>query len=163
MIRPHLGVPAAARALASARAALFANDQQIVRRLNDAQSRLRDANDQLCSGLHSDAHALLCGDSHVPSDSHVIAVMLDALRSGATERELHTGGLATLQEIRGAVHRALLDDQPASEERRQLAIEAGELGRRVVDALTGAGWTEAEARSANVHDLAQGRGHHVPC
>jgi hypothetical protein len=163
MTSQPLAVPAAAPALATELAALFTHDQELAHRLNDAQSRLRDANDQLCSGPHSDAHALLYDDSHVPSDSHVIAVMLDALRSGATERQLHTAALATLQEIRWAVHRAFLDYQFASEERRELAVEAGELGGRLVDALTAAGWTEPDARSANVHDLAEARGHHVPC
>jgi hypothetical protein len=162
MTSAHLAVPAALRALASDLSALFTNDQEIAHRLNDAQSRLRDANDQLWSGLHPDAHALLYDDTPAPSDSHVTAVILDALHGGANERQLPTAVLATLQEIHSAVHRAFVDYQSASEERRQLAIETGELGRRLVDALTAAGWTEAQARSANVHDLAEGRGHHVP-
>ena len=45
-------VPVGARRLASRLAALFVSDSEIVVRLNDAQHRLRQANDQLWSGLH---------------------------------------------------------------------------------------------------------------
>jgi hypothetical protein len=169
MTSQHPAVPAAARALASDLAALFTNDQEIAYRLNDAQTRLHSANERLWSGLHPDAHAMLYDETHavrapdVRSHSQVIAVMLDQLRGGANELQLRTAVLTTVVEIHSAVHRAFVDYQFASEERRQLAIEAGELGRRLVDALTTAGWTEPEARSANVHNLAEDRGHHVPC
>ena len=169
MTSQHLAVPSTARALARDLAALFTEDQELAHRLNDAQTRLRDANERLWSGLHPDAHAMLYDDTHavrapdVRGHSQVIAVMLDQLRGGANELQLRTAVLTTVVEIHSAVHRAFVDYQFASEERRQLAVEAGELGGRLIDALTAAGWTEPEARSANVHDLAEGRGHHVPC
>lgn len=48
-------VPARARELAARLSALFERDVEIVRRLNDAKSRLRDANERLWSGLAPDA------------------------------------------------------------------------------------------------------------
>jgi site-specific recombinase XerD len=55
--------------------------------------------------------------------------------------------------------------QEAAENRRQLAAEIGEVIGRFVDELVDAGWSEAEARNANVHELAarvsKGRG--TPC
>ena len=36
-----------------------------------------------------------------------------------------------------------------------MAVDVGELIRELVDALTAAGWTEDEARDADVHELAR--------
>jgi hypothetical protein len=55
----ELTVPARARELAARLAALFERDVEIVGRLNDAQSRLRDANERLWSGLAPDAFGLV--------------------------------------------------------------------------------------------------------
>jgi hypothetical protein len=52
------------------------------------------------------------------------------------------------------IDRAFQDYQFASEERRQLAAEIGEVIRRFVDVLVAAGWSEEQARAANVHELA---------
>jgi hypothetical protein len=54
------------------------------------------------------------------------------------------------------VHRAFCAYQHASEQRRQLAVDVGELSQRLADALTNAGYRPEQARSANVHDLAAG-------
>ena len=54
----------------------------------------------------------------------------------------------------GKSTRAFIGYQTAAEERRQLAAEIGELIRQFVDALVTAGWTEVQARNANVHQLA---------
>ena len=43
-----------------------------------------------------------------------------------------------------------------SEQRRQLAVDVGELSQQLTDALTSIGCTAEQARSANVHQLATG-------
>ncbi len=162
-------VPAQARELAGRLAALFERDSQITKRLNDAHARLQSANVRLWSGLHPDALALLYDDTHaagIAADgqirSEVNAVMIDQLRNGADEQQLETAVLAVVQEIHWTINRAFLDHQTASEERRQLAVDVGELAQQLTDALTAAGWTEHEANNANAHDLAEGSGDHDP-
>ncbi|HSB98800.1 MAG TPA: hypothetical protein VLE45_02715, partial [Burkholderiaceae bacterium] len=54
------------------------------------------------------------------------------------------------------VHRAFCAYQQASEQRRQLAVDVGELSQQLTDALTAAGYHPEHARSANVHELAAG-------
>ncbi|MGP0033095.1 MAG: hypothetical protein ACLP4R_00710 [Solirubrobacteraceae bacterium] len=54
------------------------------------------------------------------------------------------------------IHRAFCAYQSACEQRRQLAVDVGELSARLTDALTAAGYSTEQARSANVHQLAQG-------
>ena len=61
--------------------------------------------------------------------------------------------LCALQEIHWAIHRGLCDYQSASEERRQLAVEVGELSRQLIDVLGVSGWSAEEARAADVHAL----------
>ncbi len=166
----HLAaIPAEARDLAVSLAALFERDHQITKRLNDAQSRLRSANQRLWSGLHPDALALLYEDSHVTGiaaggriRSEVSAAMIDQLRNGADHQQLETAVLAIVQETHWTIHRAFIDHQHASEERRQLALDVGELAHQLTDTLTAAGWTERQARNANVHDLANGTGDQDP-
>jgi hypothetical protein len=59
-----------------------------------------------------------------------------------------------LQQAPWMVDRPFHDYQFASEERRQLAAEIGEVIRRFVDVLVAAGWSEEQARAANVYELA---------
>jgi hypothetical protein len=54
------------------------------------------------------------------------------------------------------VHLAFCDYQQASEHRRQLAVDVGELSQQLADALATAGHPPERARSANVHELAAG-------
>jgi len=61
-----------------------------------------------------------------------------------------------LDDVHWQVHRAFCAYQSACEERRQLAIDVGELSWQLTDALTTAGYTAEQARSANVHQLAAG-------
>lgn len=62
--------------------------------------------------------------------------------------------LAAVQQVHWTVHVAFLSYQAAAEERRQLAADIGEVIRQFVDALVAAGWSEQQARNANVHELA---------
>ena len=109
-------VPAHARQLAAHLSALFDRDLEIVKRLNDAQHHLADANQQL------DARA-----------------SPDMLR---------------LPDLHWQIQRAFCAYQDAAEQRRQLAINVGEIAQQLTDALTTAGWTAQQARRANVHQLA---------
>jgi hypothetical protein len=54
------------------------------------------------------------------------------------------------------IHLAFCAYQRASEQRRQLAVDVGELSQQLADTLIAAGHTREQARSANVHELAAG-------
>jgi hypothetical protein len=135
-------VPARASEAAATLARLFEQDARLAELQNDAQHRLQGAAQRLWSGLHPDAVGLLYDDMH--------AVGIGEQSSVRGEPELTTVVLAVVQEIRWTIHRAFVDYQTASEERRQLAATIGEL----VEVLTDAGWSEHDARNANVHELA---------
>ena len=123
-------VPAHARGLAARLSALFEKDQRIVARLSSAQRRLRHANDRLRP------------------------VTPDAF--GPTEPGPGVAVLAALGEIHCQVHRAFCEYQSACEERRRLAVEVGELAAGLTDALCAAGFSQQDARRADVHQLARG-------
>jgi methyl-accepting chemotaxis protein len=59
-----------------------------------------------------------------------------------------------LTEIRRRIHHAFCAYQDAAEQRRQLAVDVGEIAQQLTDTLTQAGWTTRQARRANVHQLA---------
>jgi hypothetical protein len=52
------------------------------------------------------------------------------------------------------IHKAHCDYQQAAEDRRQLAADIGEITRTFLDELVAAGWSETEARDANIRELA---------
>ncbi|MDQ6776027.1 MAG: hypothetical protein M3071_07365 [Actinomycetota bacterium] len=141
-------VPVRARELAARLSALFDDDTRIAVRANDAQRRLRDANDRLWSGLAPDALGLIY-DGSAPAGYSQIARLIEA--GPASQTTL----LGVLQETHWTIHRAFCAYQSACEERRGLAAEVGETIREFLDALLAAGWTEDEARNANVHKLAR--------
>jgi type II secretory pathway component PulF len=90
-------------------------------------------------------------------DSEIVSVMNDAHQRliAANERpwlDPTVDRLATGEQIR----RALYAYQHAAEQRRQLAVDVGELSQQLADTLTAAGHTREQARSANVHQLATG-------
>lgn len=58
--------------------------------------------------------------------------------------------------IHHQIHRAFCAYQHASEQRRQIAVDVGELSQQLTDTLTAAGYSRQQARSANVHALAAG-------
>lgn len=144
--------PARARELAARLAVLFGRDVEIVERLNDAQRRVRDANERLWSGLSPDAFGLVYDGAAIAGQSQVVALVSDALRSGGPESE--TAVLGALQQIHWTIHRSFHGYQLACEERRQLAVEVGELAQQLTEVLCAAGWSEEDARTADVHELA---------
>jgi hypothetical protein len=56
------------------------------------------------------------------------------------------------------IHRAFCAYQDAAEQRRQLAVDVGELAQQLTDALATTGWTAEQARRADVHQLADRTG-----
>jgi hypothetical protein len=142
-------VPARARELAGAISALFTRDAAILARLNDAQQRLRRANERLWSGLHPDALGLLY-DGIAASGSSAIA----ALKSDG-QPDADTTMLTACQQAHWSIHRAFCDYQDASEQRRKLAIEVGELSQQLTETLRAAGWSTQNARQVDVHQLAR--------
>ena len=120
--------------------ALFESDVQLAERLNGAQRRLRHANDQLWSGLHPDAIGLVYDDARrVAGDvdtSTPAAWITDVLGGGRGRREAEIGLLAALQQTHCTISRAFAEYQAACEERRQLAVDVGELSAQPIAALS---------------------------
>lgn len=139
-------VPDRARTLAAQLDALFAQDAALARRLNTAQQRLQAANDQLWWGLHPDGLAAVYGEHPAAIDVAFAEHRSEVL--GAADP------LAAIQRVHWSIAGAFTAYQTAAEERRQLAADIGELIRQLVDALLAAGWSEQQARNANVHELA---------
>jgi hypothetical protein len=148
-------VSARARGLAAQLAALFEQDSQIAGQLNDAQRRLMAANARLWSGLHPDAVALLYDRAAPSPHSEIVALIGDA-RTVDGEAQAETAVLCVLQEIHWQLHRSFCQYQSVCEQRRQLAFDVGELAQRLTDALRATGWSEQDARSADVHQLSTG-------
>ena len=148
---------ARARELAAGLSVLFDSDRRLAERLNDAQSRLRRANDELWSGLHPDALGVVYDNAGPVAIGHGagrIAGQLIAGLGNGGQLDVEAVVLEALQQTHWTIHRAFCDYQAAAEERRQLAADVGEKIRRFVDELVAVGWTEEQARNANVHELA---------
>lgn len=139
-------VPERARTLAGRLAALFAADCEIVERLNEAQRRLRSANERLWSGLAPDAFGLAY-DGVAPVGSSQIARLITAAGP-------QTALLAGLQDAHWTIHSAFHAYQYACEQRRQLAVEVGELSVKLTETLCAAGWSKHDAECVDVHQLA---------
>ncbi len=142
-------VTSAGRLLAVKISQAFDQDQQLAIRLSDAHGRLLAANDRLWSGLRPEGLAAIYGD-HPQFE----AVQLEAAVHSDSEVLGSKDLLAAIQEVHWQIHDAHNDYQTAAEARRQLAADIGELIRQLVDELVAAGWSEQEARDANVHELA---------
>jgi hypothetical protein len=93
----------------------------------------------------------------VPTRARELASSLAGLfeRDGQLAERLNDA--QTRLEIHWTIHRAFLDHRDAYEQRRQLAVDVGELSQQLADTLTAAGWTEQQAHTANVNHLADGR------
>jgi hypothetical protein len=151
----ELTVPARARELAARLSALFERDVEIVGRLNDAQSRLRDANERLWLGLAPDAFGLVYDGAAPAGQSQIAELMSDARSAGGPDTD--TGVLGALQQIHWVIHRSFCAYQSACEERRQLAVDVGELSQQLTEVLCAAGFSADDARNADVHMLAGAR------
>jgi hypothetical protein len=138
-----------ARTLATELERLFDQDTELAHKLNDAHSRLRDENDRLWSGLHPGGLRAVSGD-HPASE----AAQLEATVHGRSEVLDTPDGLDAVQAVHWQIHQAHCDYQPIAAERRRLAAVAGEVIRAFLDEPMAAGWSEEEARTANVHELA---------
>jgi hypothetical protein len=62
------------------------------------------------------------------------------------------------QQIHSQIHRAFCAYRDAYEQRRQLAVDVGEISQQFTTALCAAGYTAHQAREANVHQLADTTG-----
>ena len=61
--------------------------------------------------------------------------------------------LREAQHAHRTIHRAFVAYQNAAERRRQLAAEIGELAGELMTTLVGAGWSQQDARDANIRSL----------
>jgi hypothetical protein len=141
-----------ARELAVQLARRLAQDAELAQRLCDAQQRLAQANDRLWWGIHPDGLAAVYAEHPAAIDVAFAENRSEVL--GAPDP------LAAVQQVHWSIHRAFIDYQTAAEERRALAEDTGESIREFVDALVAAGWTEQQARNADVHQLAHPPGRH---
>jgi hypothetical protein len=139
----------AARELAAQLARRFGRDGELAKRLADAQRRLERADDRPWWGLHPDGLAAVYGEH-----AGVVDMTLAEHRSGVLGAP---DPLAAAQQVQWRIGRAFRDYQTAAEERRQLASDTGETIRQFVDALAATGWSEQQARNANVHQLAMNK------
>lgn len=151
-------VSVGARELARRLSVLFESDVELVGRLNDAAQRLRCANDELWTGFHPDAAVVADEDGGRLVGGLIassIARRLIAGRGSGEERPNdETALVGALQRTHWVIHRAFCDYQSACEQRRQLAVDVGELSRQLICELASAGWSEQAARGADVHELA---------
>jgi hypothetical protein len=91
------------------------------------------------------------------ADQKIVVALGDAHRLlAAANDQLWTDPVVDRLSVHGQIHRAFCAYQHASEQRRQLAVDVGELSQQLTDALTAAGYHPEHARSANVHELAAG-------
>lgn len=91
------------------------------------------------------------------TDCEIVARLNDAHHRLARANDLlWSDRAADRLVVQERIHRAFCAYQQASEQRRQLAVDVGELSQQLTDALTSIGCTAEQARSANVHQLATG-------
>jgi hypothetical protein len=134
------------RLLADVLGALFEHDRQLAVALKDAQRRLLDANDRLTVGLSAGALSALFG----PAGPDLgLSARWPAVLDGGSP-------VTALEEVADAIRRAFVDYQHGAEERRQVAADVGEATVRLVDAMIASGFSEAQARRADVWALRDG-------
>jgi hypothetical protein len=151
-------VTARARELAGRLSVLFESAVELVRRVNDAAHRLRCANDGLWSGFHPEAVGVACEDGGRlmagPSTSSIARQLIAGRGSGGERPDVDMTLVEALEHTHWAIHHAFCDYQSACEQRRQLAVDVGELSDQLIAELASAGWREQAARGADVHELA---------
>jgi len=109
-------------------------------------------------GIPVPARALACQLAALfEKDQQIVLRLNDAHhRLAAANDRLWTDPELDPLGVHHEVHSAFWAYQQASEERRQLAVDVGELSQQLADALAAAGHPPEHARSANVHELAAG-------
>jgi hypothetical protein len=91
------------------------------------------------------------------ADQQIVVRLNDAHHQlAAANDRLWTRPAADPAGIHEQIRLAFWTYQHASEQRRQLAVDVGELSQQLTDTLTAAGYSRQQARSANVHALAAG-------
>jgi hypothetical protein len=139
-------IPEEARVIAARIAELFKRDQEITVALNQAQRELLDANDRLTSGLSAEALLAVYGPAGP-----------DLGLSGKKPPVLAAESpISALEEVAQAIRSAFYTYQRSWEQRRQLAFDVGEASAQLAQVLTAAGFSEKDARAADVHALAEG-------
>jgi hypothetical protein len=128
----------------------FAQDTELAGKLNDAHSRLKRANDRLWRGMHPDGVAVVYGERHATGNV--------AFAKNRSEVLAASDPLQAIQQIHWQIHKAHCDYQRVAEDRRRLAADIGEIIRTLLDELMAAGWSETEARDANIGALAGSHG-----
>ena len=139
-------VSPAARAAAARLAGLFARDQELAVALNEAHARLLDANDRLTSGLSAEALLGVYGPGG--PDLGLSGERPPVLRDEFPVR--------ALEQVAEAIRVAHNDYQRAGEDRRLLAFDVGDAAAELRRVLVGEGFSELEARRADVAALAEG-------
>jgi hypothetical protein len=91
------------------------------------------------------------------TDSEIVRALNDAHdRLAAANDRLWIDRAVDPIRVHEQIHQAFCAYQDASEQRRQLGFDVGELAQQLADTLTTAGYSPRQARSANVHELAAG-------
>jgi hypothetical protein len=90
------------------------------------------------------------------TDQEIVVRLNDAHHQLAAANDRWTWPAAGPVGIHEQIRRAFWTYQHASEQRRQLAVDVGELSQQLTDTLTSAGYSRQQARSANVDALAAG-------
>jgi hypothetical protein len=129
--------------LADVLAALFERDRQLAVALNSAQRRLLAANDRLTVAMPFGAVLGLGG-----ADLGVAGRRPPVLDAESP--------VEALGEVAQRIRRALGDYQHVAEQRREVAADVGEATVRLVDARIAAGFSDAQARRADVRALRHG-------
>jgi hypothetical protein len=109
-------------------------------------------------GIGAPARALACQlAALLQADQQIVLRLNDAHhRLAAANDRLWINPVLDPLGVHHDVHSAFSAYQQASEQRRQLAVDVGELSAWLTDALTAAGHSPEQARSASVHELAAG-------
>lgn len=133
-----------ARALPTQLERQFSRDAELAKRLANTRRRLERANDRPWKGRHPDGLAHVYCEHPAVVDTAFAETRSEAL--GADDP------LAAVQQVHRSARKAFIDYQAAAEERRQLAADTGETIGEFLDELMAAGWSEEQARNANVHE-----------
>ena len=128
-----------ARQLARELELRFAQDTELACELNDADDRLKRANDRPWRGMHPDGIAAVYGERAMAGNADFAKNRSEVL--GAPDQ------LQALQQIHWQIHKAHCDYERVAEDRRRLAADIGAIIRTFLDELMAAGWSETEDRN----------------